>query len=422
MKLNELRNRARNQTETSWTVLRTKPLQHKSCCDTASAQNNIATPHRERRQALPVLLMWLGLFSTCLGLFFGQFSDAGGDEAFFQKAVPGRVLTFPQDHGKHPDFQTEWWYFTGNLQSSGERAWGFQLTFFRRSFTKEAARKKSSWAVRDIYPGHFALTDVKNHQFFHTEIISREGPGLAGASNNHLNVFVKNWSAEQQGESIHIKATDRKHALELTLTPEKPLVLHGELGFSRKGGSKEQASYYYSFTRLKAQGKITFAGRSHSVSGLVWMDHEFGSSILEKHQVGWDWLSLQLNDGTELMAFYLRRKDGIIEKPFGTFVPKQGKPANLHGSKIRISSIGSWTSPHTSARYPSGWLVEIPDAKLKLKVTPLIEDQELHSTKTVGIAYWEGAVAVSGSRAGKNVKGKGYVELTGYAGAIGKDL
>ena len=306
--------------------------------------------------------------------------------------------------------------------SAGKRAWGFQLTFFRRSFTKEPARKKSAWAIRDIYPAHFALTDVKKQRFFHTEIISREGPGLAGASDDKLRVFVKNWSAEQRGEVIHIKAMSHKHALELTLIPEKPLVLHGDSGYSLKGGSEKQASYYYSFTRLKAQGKIVFDGQSYLVSGLVWMDHEFGSSILEKQQVGWDWFSLQLNDGTELMAFYLRRKDGSTEQSFGTFVPKQKKPVDIHGSNIRISSTILWKSPHTSARYPSGWLIEIPKVKLKLKVTPLLKDQELYSTKIVGIAYWEGAVTVSGSHAGNTIKGKGYVELTGYAGAMTKEL
>jgi len=332
----------------------------------------------------------------------------------FQDARPGRILTFPQDHGKHPDFQTEWWYFTGNL-TSHDRQWGFQLTFFRRSMMKERAKRKSTWAVRDLYPAHFALTDSTGKRFHHAELLSREGPGLAQADSDGLNVGVKDWSAQQQGDGIHIRARENGYALDLQLKPLKPVVLHGDRGYSRKGDTDGQASYYYSFTRLQATGTITFQGISHKVTGLAWMDHEFGSSILLEDQAGWDWFSLQLNDGTEIMVFRLRNRDGSHQRPFGTFVPDRGHPVDLEGRQVSISVRETWTSQRTKAIYPSGWEIEIPDQKIMLTVSPLVQDQELVAARSTGIIYWEGAVKVQGSSNGRPVHGKGYVELTGYA-------
>ncbi|MEJ2718704.1 MAG: lipocalin-like domain-containing protein [Deltaproteobacteria bacterium] len=348
--------------------------------------------------------------------------DASAAKVVFRQAVPGRILTFPRDHGKHPDFQTEWWYFTGNLESKRGREWGFQLTFFRRGLAKKPARKSSAWGVTDLYPAHFALTDVRNRAFFHKELISRGGPGLAEAAPNRLKVRVKDWSAEQRGKTILIKAHEGEYALDLKLVPMKPVVLHGLSGFSRKGDEKGQASYYYSLTRLKALGTLRFKGTIHRVTGLAWMDHEFGSSILTRNQAGWDWFSLQLDDGTDLMVFHLRRKDGTFEQTFGTLVAGDGRTSDLSGQRIRISPIGTWTSPHTKAVYPSGWRVEIPGRNIALKITPLVQDQELSSGASTGIIYWEGAVRAQGSRDGKEIKGKGYVELTGYARAIGAGL
>jgi predicted secreted hydrolase len=335
-------------------------------------------------------------------------------ESQFQDAVPGRVFAFPRDHGKHPDFQTEWWYFTGNLDSENH-SWGFQLTFFRRGLVREPVRKGSAWAVRDLYPAHFALTDVTRGQFFHTDLLSREGPGLAGAGSEDLNVFVKNWTGARQGETILLKAQKDKYALDVSLTAEKPPVLHGDSGFSRKGDSEKQASYYYSMTRLKVQGTITFDGQIRQVTGYAWMDHEFGSAILSENQVGWDWFSLQLDDGSELMAFHLLKKDGTFERPFGTFVSKQGETVSLGDDSIIIVPIGTWVSPRTGTKYPSGWKLEIPGKKISLEVTPLMHDQELVTGRSTAVTYWEGAVSVKGLTDGKPVSGRGYVELTGYA-------
>ncbi len=349
---------------------------------------------------------------TCLVAFSA--GQTIGAEFLFQDAVPGRALALPRDHGKHPEFQTEWWYFTGNLDSENHK-WGFQLTFFRRALVKEPAARGSSWAVRDLYPAHFALTDVTPDRFYHTELISREGPGLAGAASDDLNVYVKNWTAMRDGKTIRIKAQKDKYALDLSLTAEKPPVLHGDRGFSRKGDSEKQASYYYSMTRLKTRGTVTFDGLTHNVTGYAWMDHEFGSALLTENQVGWDWFSLQMDDGTELMAFHLRKKDGTFERPFGTFVSKQGEAVDLGHDHIIIAPTGSWTSPRTKAVYPAGWKIEVPGRKISLEVTPLAQDQELVTGRSTSIIYWEGAVAVKGTRDGKPVQGRGYVELTGYA-------
>jgi len=245
--------------------------------------------------------------------------------------------------------------------------------------------------------------------------LTRKGPGLAHAAPDDLDVRVRDWSATRQGEAILISAREQDYALDLRLEALKPVVLHGAAGFSRKGDSKDQASYYYSFTRLKAEGTLTFKGTSHAVAGLAWMDHEFGSSILQKDQSGWDWFSLQLNDGTELMVFHLRKKDNTFERAFGAFVPKEGPAVDLADERIVISPTGTWTSPITKAVYPSGWIVEVPGREIRLEVTPAIEAQELAPGSSTGIIYWEGAVTVKGFRNGNKVMGRGYAELTGYA-------
>jgi len=348
-------------------------------------------------------------------------SWALASEPEFLQATPGRPFVFALDHGKHPGFQTEWWYFTGNLKSPQHR-WGFQLTFFRRSLVKKAPRNSSAWAVTDLYPAHFAITNGTDGRFFGAELLSREGPGLAGASNHDLNVFVKDWSAVRNGDAIDLKARQEGYRIDLRLSSEKPIVLHGDRGYSRKGDSAEQASYYYSLTRLRAEGSLSFDGKTHEVKGVAWMDHEFGSSMLLHDQAGWDWFSLQLEDDTELMVFRLRKKDGSSERPFGTFVTRDGAVIDLAHEKIIISSTGSWKSPHTTAVYPSGWRIEIPGRNLALTVNPVMADQEHAAATSTSVIYWEGAVTAKGVSDGKSVHGSGYVELTGYAHSMGGKL
>ena len=358
------------------------------------------------------MLRICALFLTILALW--TVPTLGQDQEF-AAAVPGLALTFPKDHGKHPDFQTEWWYFTGNLESKGARRWGFQLTFFRRALFKGPPATLSSWAVRDLYMAHFALTDALNKRFFHTELLSREGPDLARAAGADLKVHLRDWSATRTNDEIRLKARENGQALDLSLVPEKPVVLHGKSGYSRKGQAENQASYYYSYTRLKASGTLTFQGAPHQVNGFAWMDHEFGSSMLLADQVGWDWFSLQLDDGSELMVFHMRRKDGTFEKPFGTFISKEGAATELSNEAVVISPKGAWTSPHTAAVYPSGWTIQVPEQRISLEITPLIRDQELSSGRFTRLTYWEGAVEAKGKKNGSEAHGRGYVELTGYA-------
>lgn len=355
-----------------------------------------------------------------LGLFLligTQFSNC--DE--FEKATENRAIVFPHDHGKHPNFETEWWYFTGNLASKNHK-WGTQLTFFRRGLFIKHSKSLSTWRVRDLYPAHFAITDISDNKFFHTQIISREGPGLSGAASDSLNVHIKGWSASEEGGKITLKAKETNYEVNLTLTPEKPVVLHGNKGFSVKGSDANQASYYYSYTRLKAQGVLMFNGVEHQVSGLMWMDHEFGSSILSADQVGWDWFSIQFEDGTELMAFHLRRNDGSFDKPFATFVDSSGNCTHFSGNAISITPLDFWVSPHTQVQYPSEWTIEIPQKHLEVKIIPAVKDQELTAESSSDTSYWEGAVRIIGVSENHPVTGSGYVELTGYAKSMGGKL
>jgi len=224
------------------------------------------------------------------------------------------------------------------------------------------------------------------------------------------------------GGAITLRAVDGPYEIDLSLTPEKPIILHGDNGFSVKGNDPDQASYYYSFTRLKAEGALVFNGARFEVTGNMWMDHEFGSSILNKDQIGWDWFSLQFDNGTELMAFYLRRTDGTHEKPFATFVDQSGKPNYLSGSSLNIKARGSWVSPRTKAKYPNEWIIEIPEKKLRVAVFPAVKDQELSNMKSTQTSYWEGAVVAKGIVDGNPVQGTGYVELTGYSKSMGGQL
>ncbi|MEW6351933.1 MAG: lipocalin family protein [Thermodesulfobacteriota bacterium] len=296
---------------------------------------------------------------------------------------------------------------------------------FSKGFPPEilAFRNKSAWAVKDLYMGHFAVADLTGKRFFHTEVISREGPGLAAASEDDLNVRIRNWSAERTGQTFRIRAADKAVAVDLTLKPVKQPVLHGDQGFSRKGDSATQASYYYSLTRLEAAGTLTVNGTPTQVNGLVWMDHEFASSILTAEQAGWDWFGLQLDDGSELMAFQLRKSDGTFEQPFCTFVDGDGTASPLSGTAISITRTGpTWKSHRSGAVYPAGWTIDVPARALKIDVTPAPADQELNTAKSTQVTYWEGAVHVSGQSRGRPVQGRGYVELTGYAHSMGGRL
>ncbi|TNF50873.1 carotenoid 1,2-hydratase, partial [bacterium] len=325
------------------------------------------------------------------------------------------------DHGSHPEFKTEWWYFTGNVNEAGGRELGYQLTFFRTGIARQATVPENSWSVRDLYLAHLAVTDADGERFHWTERVSRAGPGLAGAEEDGLEVWLRDWRAVWREEGIILTARWDGIELDLTLVPGKAPVLHGLEGLSRKGPETGQASHYVSMTDLHTVGTIKVPGREQArVTGISWFDHEFGSNQMAAYQQGWDWFGLHLSDGTQIMIYLIRRNDGSLEPASsGTLIATDGSGVHLSLDEFEVQTTGTWESPQSGARYPSGWNIRVPRTGLDVHVTPVIKEQELVTEATAGITYWEGAVRLEGRSAGKKITGGGYAELTGYAGSLG---
>jgi predicted secreted hydrolase len=351
-----------------------------------------------------------------------QVPDIAGVENIpsgFVIADGSRPLTFPQDFGAHNDFRTEWWYYTGNLQSSEGRHFGFELTIFRVGLIPPTAKlpDDSRWYDRNVYFAHFAISDIASEKFYAYERYSRQGPGLAGAQSDPYRVWLEDWSITEQSSNVYrLQAAQEAVALELTLTDEMGVVLHGENGYSRKGEDASNASYYYSQPRLRAEGFVKIAGEQYPVSGLAWKDHEFSTAELDENQIGWDWFSLQFEEGPTLMLFQLRERDGgTSASSSGTFIAEDGIPQPLQKPDFEIRALDEWRSPHTEGMYPSGWEIQLDDPDCRLRVQPWMADQELHFP---AVTYWEGAVHFEGTCNGESVQGNGYVELTGYTGNL----
>ena len=333
-------------------------------------------------------------------------------------------LRFPEDHGPHENFRTEWWYYTGNLASAGGERFGFQLTFFRSRITPPGAetgqpQPASAWRSPQIFLAHAALSDITGRRYRHAELAARGVLGLAGAVRgpDHTRVFLKDWSAVIGNDVHHLQAAADDFELALTLTPAKPPVRHGRSGYSRKGSTPERASCYYSLTRLDTRGTVLREGSAFDVQGLSWMDHEFSSAPLESGITGWDWFSLQLDNGAELMLYLLRLETGAyLPASSGTFVAPDGTAAHLPADAFRVEVRDTWKSPRSGGVYPAGWRIVVPSRSLDLAVTPNLADQELQTPQSTGVTYWEGSVAAVGRGGqGEAVAGSGYVELTGYA-------
>ena len=338
------------------------------------------------------------------------------DSSGFARADGPRRLVFPADFGPHPDFQTEWWYYTGNLDTRVGQHFGYQLTFFRRAILPPSERqaRSSAWAVEQVYLAHFALTDVSGGHFHAFERMERGSAGLAGAEvDPTYHVWLDNWQVKGAGPGTYLlQASIQGVSLSLNLNDQKGPVLQGDQGYSQKGQNPGNASYYYSQTRLTSTGSVVLDGKPYQVSGLSWMDHEFSTSGLAPQQVGWDWFSIQLNNGYEIMVYTLRNQDGSIDRfSNGTLIAPDGATRRLDSSDFNIKKTASWQSPHTGAVYPAGWSITIPTEGIMLDLQPYLADQEL----SVSFKYWEGAVKVKGSVNGKGLAGNGYVELTGYA-------
>jgi predicted secreted hydrolase len=340
-------------------------------------------------------------------------------------------LVFPDDHGAHSGFRTEWWYYTGNVSSvSGDRAYGFQLTFFRSRLRPpgaetRSAQRPSKWRTDQIYLAHAAVTDISGRRHLQSEKMARNAMGLAGTSRQGSQVAVRvlNWQAAIAPDGHHLSAVADEFSLDLDLTPLKPVVPHGRNGYSRKGQAPGRASCYYSFTRMTVSGAIGLSGRTVEVSGLGWMDHEYSSQPLEPGTIGWDWFSAQLDDQTELMIFLLRRQEGgLAQASSGTFVYPDGTAVALGREDLSVRVLEHWESPHSGARYPAKWRLSIQRLGLDLTLTPNLADQEMRTPRSTRVTYWEGSTTIQGRRTGRPVRGSGYVELTGYAGEFDAPL
>lgn len=340
--------------------------------------------------------------------------------AHFRKAQAAREFVFPRDHGQHPGFATEWWYFTGHLQSEAGDAYGFQLTFFRVGLPQEpplaGVEQRSAWHTEALYLAHASITADAAHSFTYVERTSRGSFGEAGASTETLDVWLRDWRAKLNNGLVEINIVDPQFSLALQLKLDKPPTLHGNAGLSRKGPQAGQASYYYSLTRLEGAGELHVNGKRLRLRrAAAWMDHEFFSSELDESLSGWDWFAVQTDARQELMVYVLRRRDGTPSQfSSGTIIPALGEAVRLDSSQFTVTPTGSWRSEKTGVTYPSGWKINVPHEQIELYVTPTVRDQELVTEQTTGVTYWEGRNSVRGTWSGAEAKGSAYVELVGY--------
>jgi len=334
----------------------------------------------------------------------------------YRVALPGYRYEFPRDFFAHPEFQTEWWYTTGNVKTADGREFGFELTFFRQAVSRNES-KQGEWDVKDLYLAHLALSDLDGNHFYHSERVNRAGPGIAGINPQTGKVWNGNWSAIWKKDGTQELAGQCElFQIALTLKSEKPPVIHGENGASQKAEGVGKASHYFSQTRLDTTGTIALNGTLYAVVGLSWMDHEFFTHQLADHQVGWDWFSIQLEDKTELMLFIIRRKDGSID-PYsaGTFVDPSGKSIHLRSADFSLMpEVTAWKSPATGASYPIQWRVSVPKLGILLTAKTKLPQQELTGSTNLAPSYWEGAMEFSGMRNASPIRGAGYLEMTGY--------
>jgi predicted secreted hydrolase len=339
----------------------------------------------------------------------------------WQRAIGPWSWSFPRDHGAHPGFKTEWWYFTGNLKDARQRAFGYQLTLFRQGIQFAPAQPQSRWGVRDFYFGHFTISDLAAQKFHVAERVSRGALGEAKAATDRMDVALGPWTIEQKegSEEYRLKAREADMEIELEEHPLKPLVLEGVHGLSRKADGVGEASYYYSYPRLATTGRLRVGDATYSVSGPSWFDHEFSTGSLGKDQAGWDWFCIQLDNHEEIMLYAMRDKSGALDPVSeGTWVKADGTSERLPPGSFSLEKLAAWRSPRSGAVYPARWHILVPGHRADLTVEPAMADQELHLTKMGALDYWEGACSIRGTMAGAAVTGVGYTELTGYAGAL----
>ena len=351
----------------------------------------------------------------------------------FDIALPGYEFSFPQDHGAHENFQTEWWYYSGQVHSSTGQTYGYQLTFFRRGLMNSTRMQQvnpSQWTISHLYFAHFSLSDITNHNFRYAEKVSRAGLGKAGAETNHLSVWIDGWNARVDGQihylSAQLRSSESGRALaeiDFELVPDSPPVIHGIGGVSKKGMQSGQASHYYSIPRLRTHGQLTVNKTLYQVEGTSWFDHEFGTNQLGQNQIGWDWFGLQLDDGSELMLYQLRRTNGTTDPASsGSLISPSGQKFHIASDEFSLRPLSTWTSLTSHAVYPINWHITLPRHRITLTVVPYLNAQELVTKESTRITYWEGAVRVHGQKADKPIHGRGYLEMTGYAEPLNERL
>ncbi|NDJ62757.1 MAG: carotenoid 1,2-hydratase [Chloroflexi bacterium] len=369
--------------------------------------------------ALVVVGAGLALINTNQGVTASTFiPEISEDLSGYTRAIEPRDWQFPRDFGPNPDYQTEWWYYTGNVQTADGRHFGYQFTIFRRALTPDSAATDSEWRSNQLYMAHFALADVAGNQFFHDERYSRDSADLAGATvDPRYRVWLEDWQVaalDDEATLTRITAATADFAVDLTLEQLKLPALQGDTGLSPKSEEIGNASHYYSLTRLLTEGTITVGDEMFTVSGASWKDHEFSTSALGSAALGWDWFGLQFDDNREMMVGQIRLIDGGKEPAFGgLLVNPDGSTRYLPAESFTIEATDTWRSPHSGAEYPAGWIISVDVGEAEpfvITVTPQIADQELYGG---GIAYWEGTVRISG-----DATGYGYAELTGYADAM----
>ena len=372
--------------------------------------------YKPGNRGLPYLLM----LSLMLLFFAADHAPA------WEKALEPRHFTFPSDHGSHPQFKTEWWYVTGQMSTDKGREFGFQFTIFRHGIKENLPQNSinpNPWQVRDLFILHCGLSDIENQRFLSHQDISRAGPGLAGALENNMETWLKGsriaWNEKKRMLELTVKAPDYEIFLELQ--PAYPPILNGNSGLSAKGPEPGQASYYYSWPRLAAKGILKLSGESFAVNGLSWLDREFATNQLDEEQVGWDWFALHFDDGSALMLYRMRLKDGSQDRSSsGTWVFPDGSAQHLTNQDFKLDPGKVWKSPKSGADYPVNWKIELKKpTTMEFTISPLILNQEMKTANTALANYWEGAVKVEGfDGAKRKLKGRGYLEMTGYDQAL----
>jgi predicted secreted hydrolase len=342
-----------------------------------------------------------------------RFLIGEGGPGFAQVTGP-RPFVVPDDYGAHPDYRIEWWYFTGNLFTEQDRHFGFELTFFRLALAADQPQRLSHWGTRQAWMAHFALTDTHNRQFFAAERFGRGALGIAGARAQPFRVHVRDWQAASEGDELfplQLRATTDELALDLALDAIKPMIGHGEDGFDPKGPEPGNASAYYSFTRLATRGTVRQHDATYDVTGLAWMDREWSTSVLSPDIDGWDWFSIQLQDGRDIMYYRLRHTDGTASDfSGGTLVLADGSTLALSAVDVVLDETRHWRSPVSGIRYPVAWQLTLPAHDMTLNVEAVMDAQEMN----LSVRYWEGAVRITGSDPSGTLSGYGYTELAGY--------